>query len=343
MSPRPAAARPSAPPPPAPAARPGSGADAPPAIAPARRSAAPARAWPRLLPALLVLLAACAERDPDADAPPPQVYRRSNVPFAEAQPTPTDAELAQSRTMDELEALVRDGRDGEARTRLADYFAKGGSHPRAHYLAGRLAVGVGDDQAAITHFSQAVAGSPHWITPRLDLAQCYLRLERTAAAENVYQDIDHLLPEGPWGPWGMGVLAWQRGDAARGKALLDEALKRDPKHAPSLRARAGIARIGNEAELEADLLERYLVQEPDDAEAHVRLGDLAQSAQRFVDAERHFRDGYDLSPQPAVARRLADLATRRGDEAEAREWQRLAGTAEKPKPGAGGGGAGAPK
>jgi len=273
----------------------------------------------------VLLLTACAERDQTTEAARPQVYRRPNSAFAENAPKPSSDELAQSRAMDELEQLVADGRDGEARRRLAEYFAHGGSHPRAHYLAGRMAVGEGDNDAAIAHFTKAVAGSPHWISPRLDLAQCYIRLERTAAAENVYQDIEHLLPEAPWGPWGMGVLAWQRGDTARGLALLDEALRRDPTHAPSLRSRAAIARIGNDAEREGDLLERYLVQRPDDAEAHVRLGDLAVSGNRLIDAERHFTDGWELSGNPAIARRIADLAQRRGDTAAVERWQRLAG------------------
>ena len=273
----------------------------------------------------LLFLTACAERDQTTEAARPQVYRRPNSAFAENPPKPTSDELAKSRAMDELEHLVADGRDGEARRRLAEYFAQGGDHPRAHYLAGRMAVGVGDNDDAITHFAKAVAGSPHWIAPRLDLAQCYIRLDRTAAAENVYQDVEHLLPDAPWGPWGMGVLAWQRGDTARGLALLDEALRRDPTHAPSLRSRAAIARIGNDAEREGDLLERYLVQRPDDAEAHVRLGDLAVSNNRLVDAERHFTDAWELSGDPTIARRIADLALRRGDTDAVKHWQRLAG------------------
>lgn len=277
------------------------------------------------LAALVLVIAACAERDQTQDAPAPLVYRRSDVPFAENPPQPSTDELSRSRTIDQLERLIDEGRDGEARRQLADYFAKGGSHPRAHLLAGRLASSDGDDLGAVEHFSRAVAGSSRWIEPRLELAQCFLRLKRSLAAESVYQDIDHLLPEAPWGPWGMGLLAWQRGDTARGLELLDEALRRDPTHAQSLRARAEIARIGNDAERERDLLERYLVQRPHDAEAHVRLGDLAVSGNRLVDAERHFRDGWDLSPQPSTARRLADLATRRNDEAAAREWQRRAG------------------
>lgn len=279
-----------------------------------------------LLIALLLLALGCAERRSATDRPPSLVPRRADVPFAEATPQPTTDELEQSRRVDALEQLVSDGRDGEARRQLAEYFASGGTHPRAHYLAGRLAVGAGDDDAAIGHFSQAIAGSSRWIQPRLDLAQIYQRLDRPAAAESVYEDIDRLLPQAPWGPWGMGVLAWQRGDTQRGLQLLDEALHRDPQHAPSLRSRAEIARIGNDSEREIDLLERYLVQRPDDAGAYLRLGDLAVSANRLVDAERLFTDAYDLAPAPATARRLADLATRRGDEAAARLWQTRAGT-----------------
>lgn len=262
--------------------------------------------------------------------PPPQVYRRPDAGFRPVGPIPDEASLARSRQVDEIERLLDEGRDGEVRTRLAAYFADGGDHPRAHLIAGRLLYGEGEWAQAVPHFQRAVAGSPRWYEPRHWLAQSYLKLDRPAAAESVYEEVDRLLPDAPWGPWGMGTVAWQRGDTERGIALLDEALRRDPNHAPTLRTRAAIAAIGNDAERERDLLERYLVQRPEDGEAAFRLGELAAANGRPDEARRRFTDAWELSGDPAAAKRLAEAAERDGDHAAARAWRARAGLPPAP-------------
>jgi len=274
---------------------------------------------------LALILAGCGSDGQRLNEARPQVYRRPDSGFPALGPQADTASLARSRQVDELEKLLDEGRDGEVRARLAQYFAGGGDHPRAHLLAGRLLFGEGRWAEAVPHFDRAVAGSPRWFEPRHWLAQSYLKLDRPAAAEGVYQEVDRLLPEAPWGPWGMGAIAWQRGDTARGIALLDEALRRDAQHAPSLRTRANLAGIANDAERERDLLERYLVQRPDDAEATFRLGELAAAAARPNEARRRFTDAWELSGDPAAAKRLAELAERAGDAASARAWRAHAG------------------
>lgn len=274
---------------------------------------------------LLLALGGCGDGGQRLNERRPQVHRRADSGFPDQGPQADRASLERSRQVDELERLLADGRDGEARTRLAAYFADGGDHPRAHLLAGRLLFEEGRWAEAVPHFDRAVAGSPRWYEPRHWLAQSYLKLERPAAAEGVYQEVDRLLPEAPWGPWGMGAIAWQRGDTERGIELLDEALRRDPTHAPALRTRAAIAAIGNDAERERDLLERYLIQRPDDGEVAFRLGELAAANGRPDEARRRFTDAWELTGDLVAARRLAEAAERDGDRAAARTWRARAG------------------
>jgi uncharacterized protein HemY len=271
------------------------------------------------------ILAGCGDGGQRLNEARPLVHRRADSGFAETGPATDAPALARSRQVDEIDRLIDDGRDGEARERLAAYLDGGGDHPRAHLLAGRFLFDEGSWAEAVPHFERAVAGSPLWYEPRHWLAQSFLKLDRPASAEGVYQEVDRLMPEAPWGPWGMGAIAWQRGDTERALGLLDEALRRDPEHAPSLRTRAGIAAIGNDAERERDLLERFLVQRPDDAEATFRLGELAAAAGRATEARRRFTDAWEMSGDPNAAKRLVDLCERAGDPAAARLWRTRAG------------------
>ena len=280
--------------------------------------------------ALALIAVGCDKQSQRINEPRSLVYRRPDSAFAAIGPQADSGSLERSRQVDELERLLDEGRDGEVRKRLADYFAAGGEHPRAHLLAGRLLFDEAEWAKAVPHFERAVAGSPRWFEPRHWLAQCYLKLERPAAAEGVYQEVDRLLPEAPWGPWGMGTIAWQRGDTERAMALLEEALRRDPLHAPSLRTRANLAAIANDAERERDLLERYLVQRPTDAEATFRLGELAAANGRPSEARRRYTDAWELSGDPTAAKRLAEAATRDGDFAAARLWRARAGLPPTP-------------
>ena len=279
---------------------------------------------------LALVLAGCGDDGQRVNEVRPQVYRRPDSGFPAIGPQADRASLARSRQVDELERLLDEGRDGEVRARLTQYFADGGDHPRAHLLAGRLLFDEARWGDAVPHFERAVAGSPRWFEPRHWMAQCYLKLDRLAAAEGVYQEVDRLLPEAPWGPWGMGAIAWQRGDTERGITLLDEALRRDPLHAPSLRTRANLAAIANDAERECELLERYLVQRPSDADATFRLGELAAANGRPSEARRRFTDAWELSGNPAAAKRLVEIAERADDPAAARLWRARAGLPPAP-------------
>ena len=245
---------------------------------------------------------------------------------------PSAASLAEAREMDVIQGLMDDDLYDQARAHLTTLLESGCTHPQAFMLQAQLHFQQGRLDDAIPWCNRALAASSWWIQPRLMLAQIYLRLKRLAAAESVLADLDRLAPKLPWGPYGTGTIAAMRGDLVRATTLLDEALRRDPNHVPSLSLRARLAAQRKEPQLEEQLLGRYLAQVPDAQWAYSRLGELALAANRLDDAHRAFLQSYDLRPLPASARQLAELAQRRGDLREARVWQERAGTVESPDP-----------
>jgi len=281
----------------------------------------------------VLIIASCGREDrkPQRAVNPPDslIYRRTDVPFTPRFDMPSPSTMQAARSMDEIERLMENGLHEQARKQLDVYLAEGGDHPRAFYLRGRNDYMHGDWALAAPWFEKAVDRSPSYLEPRVMLAYCFLKLERFVAAEGVFAEIDRLLPKAPWGPYGMGIVAHQRGDNARATKLLDDALGRDPRHVPALRVRAELARIANDPMLEQRLLLRHIAEEPT-ASAFARLGEIAAANQRPQDARRHYERSYDLEADHGTARRLAELATQRGDSAESRRWQQLAGITPQP-------------
>ncbi len=247
-------------------------------------------------------------------------------PFGDGKSQPSAASLEESRKLDEIRQLVDDGLYDQARVKLDALLATNAVQPQAFFLKAQLHRQQGEHEQALPWCDRAIAASPYWIEPRVALAQSYLKLKRLAAAENVFGDLDRLAPKMAWGPYGMGAIAGMRGDLKRATTLIDEALSRDPRHAPSLRVRANLAAQSGDAEFEERLLGRYLAEVPSASWAHARLGELAVSANHLEDARIDFLHAYELQPDATTARRLAELAQRRDDHTEARLWQERAGT-----------------
>ncbi|MFW5699238.1 MAG: tetratricopeptide repeat protein [Planctomycetota bacterium] len=243
------------------------------------------------------------------------------------QPTVTEATLQQSAVMDEIEAMLDLGDYRAAEARLAEALGTGFHHPRAYLLRGRLALGQGGKQraeAAIPWFERAVEASPGWFAARTALGQTYLEAQRYAAADAVFAELDRLYPEHPVGPYGRGVIAETRGSEEAAAQFLDQALQRDGAFAPALRARAYLASQQGDAQAHRRLLERYLAARPGDAEAHLELGGVLEAAGRLEDARRSFERSWKLFPSKRTARRLAELARRRGRPQAAAQWEQRA-------------------
>ncbi|MBA2480160.1 MAG: tetratricopeptide repeat protein [Planctomycetes bacterium] len=271
-----------------------------------------------------------ASRGPDLSG-----YGRLRSPGG---PSPSSTSLAESRGIDEAQRLIDDGLYDQARARLDALVAQGSRHPQVFSLQAQLAYQQGDAEIAIPWCDRAIEASPLWIEPRIILAHCYVRVKRLAAAASVFEDLDRIAPDSPWGPYGMGVIAAMRGDTVGAASLLDRALGREADHAPSLEARANLARMVQDVGLEERLLGRYVAVEPSSAAAHARLGELALGAGRRDDARRWLERAYALDPQPAVARQLAELARHRSDAAAVRLWSQRGGVAPSPANGDAGAG-----
>jgi tetratricopeptide (TPR) repeat protein len=293
--------------------------------------AMPGQRLPFLLPAAaLIALGGCAPSDTDAsghrDEPSGWVG-----PFGGSAQSQSTNGLAESRQLDSIQHAMDEGLYESARKQLNGLIQDGCQHPTVFYLEAKLLYQQGNFEGALPWCDRAIAASPYWVDPRVVLAQSYIRLKRLAGAENVYGDLDRLAPRLAWGPYGIGVVALMRGDQARATILLDEALRRDPQHAPSLRVRAELAQ-GKDPALEENLLGRLIALEPDSAWAFARFGELALAANKLEDAHRAFLRSYELEPDITTARRLAELAQRRDDPAEAKHWQERAGTKSAPPP-----------
>jgi len=271
------------------------------------------RAIPRLASVLaLVALAGCA--------PPRSPFQRLPGDDRVA-----DASLDEARIMDRIDSLLEDRAFVRAREELDRALADGLDHPRAHLLHGRLLAQEGDHEAAIRAFDRAIAASPGWPDPYLELARSYLVLDRRAAAASVFDDLDRLFPDHPAGPYGRGVIALQQGRNDDARAQISRALERDPDFAPAMRVRAHFADLDGDDQLRRELLFAYLAEQPSDAAALFDLGALDESLGRLDDARRSFRRSWELTRDADTAARLAELARRRGDDPAAARWRRLAG------------------
>jgi len=237
--------------------------------------------------------------------------------------------LDEAREIDQAQQLVDDGLYDQARAKLSILFAHGCRHPQALMLEGSLAFQQGDFEQAIPWCEKAIQASPLWFEPRVLLAQSYLKLKKYNNAISCFEDIDRIAPDLPWGPYGVGTIAALRGDTKTAVKEFDIALQRDPRHPQSLEGRADLARLMADRVTEQAMLQRYVAEEPLDAEAFERLGELAVMDARNEDARRAFEHAYALDPLPDAAKQLMELARQRGDLEEERKWAELAGVPVK--------------
>lgn len=242
-------------------------------------------------------------------------------------PSPDAQSLEDARTMDGIDQLIRSGDDQRAQQALDQAFARGFSHIRAFLLQAKLFARRGGKpnlEQALVWLQKAIDGGPGWYEPRLMRAEILLRLERLDEAEAIFVEFDRLLEDHAFGPWGLAYVALHRGNLVLARRHLERALQRQTNHSPSLDLMAHLARQEGRTDEELAFLKRYLVEEPLDAGALLRLGTLYEQLTRYDDARRSYELAWRLQPDPAVARALANLATRLGQKDEAARWQRLA-------------------
>lgn len=263
----------------------------------------------RRLVVCALLAAGCAGQQPAA------LWRDPAVPGADPQAARVEA----------VARLFADGLYDRARPEITALADEGAAHPLVPWLRARLAELDGDWEGCIAWSRRAAAANPTWGEPRVLLARACLEAGRVGDADAAFADVDRLLPDNPWGPYGRAWVAARQGEPARAAALADEAIARDPGHLPSLGLRATLARQLGEAALEERLLRVIAAAGDPDAAVLARLGELAAAAGRRLDAARAYERAWALRPSRELARRLAELARQGGDLAAAQAWDERAG------------------
>lgn len=261
--------------------------------------------------AMLLALAACAG--------PQRVLN----PWGVAPQTAGDPQAAR---IDQASRQMDDGLFDQARATVEALLAEGSTHPMTLLMRARLAEHDGDWGACVNWSRKAVEASPGWGEPRVLLARACLEAKRIEEADAAFADVDRILPDNPWGPYGRAWVAASRLDLPRAAGFADEALSRDPDHRPALLLRANIARLAGDAEVEERCLRRADALGDPDPEVMVRLAALAETAGRSLDAARYYERAWELRPGPDIAKRRLQLARLAEDQAAIRIWSRRAGT-----------------
>jgi hypothetical protein len=114
------------------------------------------------------------------------------------------------------------------------------TNPRALYHYGnevRLRAGCGP---ALLFFERAAALDPTWARALHNVAGCLVDLRRYGEAAAPAEAAYRLSPADPGVVYNLAVVSFAQGDQARGRALLDQALTLDPKHANALALRRSL-------------------------------------------------------------------------------------------------------
>lgn len=230
-----------------------------------------------------------------------------------------------SERVDQARQLFDDGLYDQARTAIAAMIVDGATHPLVPLLRARLAQQDEDWPDVIAWSRRAIAANPGASEARMLLATACMEVRRFAEADAAFADIDRLMPTNPWGPYGRAWVAAHQ-HMARAIEHMDEGLRRDPDFLPGLLLRAQLARWAGDKAREESCLRRAGALGDPDARQLARLGDLAEDAERLIDAARLYERAWALKPTRQVARRRLDLARRTGDAAAERLWSPRAGT-----------------
>lgn len=235
-------------------------------------------------------------------------------------PAPAIAPDRFSSRVDAARRQFDDGNIEQARALIEALIADHAPHPLVPFLRARLAEHDLAWEDCILWARRAVEASPGWGEARVLVARACLEAKRIDEADAAFADVDRLLPENPWGPYGRAWVAARRLDIPRGVELADEALRRDPDHRPSLELRANLARLAGDPTAEERILRRVDALGEPDAAVILRLAELAATSGRPVEAARRYERAYDLRPSADIARRRLELARLAGDPTAERIW-----------------------
>ncbi len=255
-----------------------------------------------------LVLAGCS-----AGQRPARLWREASPPLSASDPHAAQVDAARHQ--------LDDGLFDQARVAVERLIAEGAGHPLVPLMRAQLAEHDQDWPACIEWARRAVEASPAWGEPRVLLARACLEAGRVGDADAAFADVDRLLSDSPWGPYGRAWVAARRMDQKQAGELADEAIRRDPDHVPSLILRAGVARLTGDPATEERLLRRAVALAEPDAGAWQRLGELAEAGGRRLDAARAYERAWDIRPSREVARRRLELARLAGDAEAESLWR----------------------
>lgn len=188
-----------------------------------------------------------------------------------------------------MRVLLDQGQIDKAESLLSGLTEKQASLPLMQQYRGEIALARGKAADAVQLFEDAARANP--------TANTYNWLSRAEAAA---------------------------GNDAESRMALDQALKADPNHLPSLIARARTFEVDGDHERAASLMAAIVKAFPDNAEVLAQAGWLALQQKRPADAVAPLQAAMARAPSPQVVRALADAygATGQGEQAFAvlRQW-----------------------
>ena len=191
--------------------------------------------------------------------------------------------------------LFSNGEIQSARTHVETSLATRPRNAAAHLLAARIARAVSDFSGALAHLDRAIAIAPQR-EAFLEKARTLEQLGLWSQAREAWQAILEVVPQNIEAAARLGRLAWQDGDYAVARTLLERAVAGD---APaSAWFDLGLVRQDlRDYDGAASSYRKALEMKTDFAEAALNLGVVLQESGDLDNAMRAYSEAYRLRPQ----------------------------------------------
>ena len=206
-------------------------------------------------------------------------------------------------------SLHRQNRLGEARRHYAAALQACPGHPLLLQGLGVVQVHLGELEAAIDCFRQAVAAAPRDATLQNYLGLALAQTGRHGEAADAFAVVVELQPEAFEVRMYLALACCKAGRFAAAATAFTAALAQRPDHIPALMGLGDIDNVLGQHEEALRHYERVLALAPQTAGAHFGVGTVLQQLGRFDEARAAFERALALAPQePAIHRALAEMA-----------------------------------
>ena len=143
--------------------------------------------------------------------------------------------------------------------------------------------------------------APETVESRYDEAIGFLRSGRNDAARRALESLMQELPEASGPPTNLGILQAREGRHAQARALLEEAIRRNPDNLVARNWLAHSHRENRRPESAEQVWLRALERAPDYTAAHINLGRLYEEVLADLPAAiRHYRAAFESSNGEAL-------------------------------------------